>query len=61
MADIINGTPINKLPAATTVADTDIMVIENATKTQKIAVSTLKTQLDLLTDNEYAELLKLLP
>ncbi len=58
MADVINGTPINKLPAATTVADSDILVIENATKTQKIAVSTLREQLGLLTDEEYADLLK---
>ena len=58
MAEISNGIPINKLPAATSISDTDIMVIENATKTQKIAVSTLKEQLGLLTDEEYADLLK---
>lgn len=41
MADNISGKLIAKLPAATAAEDTDIMILENATKTQKITWGTI--------------------
>lgn len=51
MADNISGKLIAKLPAATAAEDTDIMILENATKTQKITWGTIlnliKTKLEI--------------
>ena len=41
MADNISGKLIAKLPAATAAEDTDIMILENTTKTQKITWGTI--------------------
>lgn len=41
MADIVNGIQINKLPEATSVTDEDILILENAERTQKVSTKKL--------------------
>lgn len=41
MADIVNGIQINKLPEATSVSDEDILILENAERTQKVSAKKL--------------------
>ena len=41
MAEIVNGIQINKLPEATSVADEDILILENAERTQKVSAKKL--------------------
>ena len=47
MSESIQSTLISALPAATKVSDTDIVVLENGSTTQKITIAQLKEALGI--------------